>query len=146
MTDFEYRKSIDDVIYLCSCAVNGTAPEKERVDSLDLDSIYEFSQKHMLASMVGTVLKGAGISSNSFSNRLRKNGDGKLRYIKRRVFGPDKDDQDRKQFERRYATFFKYPILLPLLPFYRLFKALKTSPKRIKAEANALRKVGKATR
>ena len=378
MTDFEYRKSIEDVIYLCSCAVNSAAPEKERVDSLDLDSIYEFSQKHMLASMVGTVLKGAGISSNSFSNaialaqrkvvilnndiknvtaaldaagiwymplkgvalkdlypcfdiremadcdilfdktkdadvkalmegfgfetksfrksndddyfkppvshfemhrllfgdhhdkklyeyykhvknrllkdpeneygyhfspedfyvfmiaheykhynlggtglrslldtfvylqnttldmeyvaseidklgiseyeqqnrnlamalfsdgelseenqamldyiiesgtfgttehsvqnRLQKNGDGKLRYIKRRIFGPDKDDQDRKQFERRYATFFKYPILRPFLPFYRFIRAMKTSPKRIRSEANALRKAGKAMR
>ena len=63
MTDFEYRKSIDDVIYLCSCAVNGTAPEKERIDALNLDILYEASQKHMLASMVGTVLKGAGVSS-----------------------------------------------------------------------------------
>ena len=70
MIDFEYRKSIDDVIYLCSCAVNGTTPEKERIDALNLDILYEASQKHMLASMVGTVLKGAGVSSNSFSNAI----------------------------------------------------------------------------
>ena len=70
MTDFEYRKSIDDVIYLCSCAVNSAAPEKEHVDALILENIYAASQKHMLASMVGTVLKGAGVSSNSFSNAI----------------------------------------------------------------------------
>lgn len=71
----------------------------------------------------------------------------KFQYFTRRVFGPlSKDDPYREQFKKRYATFFNHPILLPALPFYRLFKALKTSPKRIKAEANALRKAGKATR
>jgi len=53
MTDLEYRIAIENVIYLCSCAVNGTTPEKERVDSLDLDNLYKSAQKHMLAAMVG---------------------------------------------------------------------------------------------
>lgn len=71
----------------------------------------------------------------------------KLQYFFRRVFGPlGKDDPYREEFKNKYATFFSHPILLPALPFYRLFRALKTSPKRIKAEANALRKAGKATR
>lgn len=87
-----------------------------------------------------------GTTKHSVQNRLRKNGDGKLKYLKRRVFGPDKVDQDRKQFERRYVTFFRYRILLPLLPFYRAFRTMKTNPKRIRAEANALRKAGKSSR
>ncbi len=71
----------------------------------------------------------------------------KLQYFTRRVFGPlGKNDPYRDHFKKRYATFFKYPILLPFLPFYRLFKALKTSPKRIHSEAHALKKAGKATR
>ena len=372
MTDLEYRKSIDDVIYLCSCAVNGTAMEKEHVESLNLENLYKVSKKHMLAAMVGIVLKDEGISSHSFSdaialaqrkavvlnndiknvtsvldaagiwymplkgtvlkdfyprfamremadcdilfdktrdadvkdlmeglgfetksfrksndddyykppvsnfemhrslfgdhhdkelyqyykhvkdklrkdpdndygyhfspedfyvfmiahefkhynlggtglrslldtvaylqknaldmeyvaaeidklgitefeqhnrelaislfsgeklseqnqamfdyiiesgvfgttkhsveNKLRKNGDGKLKYLKRRVFGPSKGDQDRKQFERRYAIFFRCKILLPFLPLYRFFSAMKINPKRIKSEMDALRK------
>lgn len=87
-----------------------------------------------------------GTIEHKIENRLKKSGEGKLAYFARRVLGPFRNDKDRAQFERRYATFFKYPILLPFLPFYRLFRALKNSPKRIKAEANALRKAGKASR
>ena len=87
------------------------------------------------------------ISSGTYGTLEHKidNTGGKIKYFVRRVFGPiGKNDPDRDHFRKTYATFFNHPILLPLLPFYRLFKALKTSPKRIKAEANALRKAGKA--
>ena len=73
------------------------------------------------------------------------NTGGRIKYFIRRVFGPNgKNDPYRDHFRKRYATFFNHPILLPFLPFYRLFRALKKSPKRIKAEANALRNAGKA--
>ena len=87
-----------------------------------------------------------GTMEHGIKNRLQKSGSGKLYYLRRRIFGPGKNDVDREHFKRRYATFFNHPILLPFLPFYRLFKALKTSPKRICSEADALRKAGKATR
>lgn len=89
------------------------------------------------------------ISSGTYGTLKHKidNTGGKIKYFVRRVFGPiGKNDPDRDHFRKTYAAFFNHPILLPLLPFYRLFKALKTSPKRIKAEANALRKAGKVMR
>ena len=88
------------------------------------------------------------IASGTYGTLEHKidNTGGRIKYFIRRVFGPiGKNDPDRDHFGKTYAAFFNHPILLPLLPFYRLFKALKTSPKRIKAEANALRKAGKAT-
>lgn len=87
-----------------------------------------------------------GKFNHSVENMLKRDGDGKLEYLRRRILGPlKKNDVDRKRFKERYATFFKYPILLPFLPFYRLFRALKKRPNRIKAEVNALRmaKTGK---
>ena len=88
-----------------------------------------------------------GKFNHSVENVLRRDGDGKLEYLRRRIIGPlKKNDVDRKRFKERYATFFNHPILLPFLPFYRLFRALKKSPKRIKAEAKALKNAEKATR
>lgn len=85
-----------------------------------------------------------GKFSHSVENMLRRDGDGKIEYLRRRIIGPlKKNDIDRKRFRERYATFFNYPVLLPFLPFYRLLRALKKNPKRIKAEANALRNAGK---
>ena len=66
---------------------------------------------------------------------------GKNNYILRRIFGPiQKDDPYRENFKKSYALFFKYPVLLPFLPFYRLFKALKNNPKRINKEIKSLYK------
>ncbi len=87
------------------------------------------------------------IASGTYGTLEHKidNTGGRIKYFIRRVFGPiGKNDPYREHFKKTYATFFNHPILLPFLPFYRLFRALKNSPKRIKAEANALRKSGKA--
>lgn len=66
---------------------------------------------------------------------------GKNHYIFRRIFGPlKKDDPYKENFKKRYEFFFKYPILLPFLPFYRLFKALKNNPRRIRNEIKSLHK------
>lgn len=84
-----------------------------------------------------------GTLEHGVENKVAKTS--KLQYFTRRVFGPlGKDDPYKEQFRKRYAIFFNHPIMLPALPFYRFFKALKTNPKRIRAEANALRKSGKA--
>ena len=87
-----------------------------------------------------------GTIEHEIDSILRKREQGKLHYLRVRLLGPGKRDPDRNQFERRYACFFNHKILLPILPFYRLFKALMTSPKRIVAEINALRKAGKANK
>ena len=66
MTKEEYRKAIDDVIYLCTCAVTGEAPKKERIDSLNLEHLYKAANKHNLSAIVGYSLESAGIFDNSF--------------------------------------------------------------------------------
>ena len=83
-----------------------------------------------------------GTLEHIIENRLKRTGEGKLKYLKRRILGPGRGVVDQAHFKKTYATFFNHPILLPFLPFYRLFRALRSSPKRIKAEANALRNAG----
>lgn len=68
MTDIEYKEAINSIIYLCSCAIEGTAPELSKIHNLD--HLYKASQKHMLTAMVGLVLQDAGISSRCFKNAV----------------------------------------------------------------------------
>ena len=64
------NKTAIDLIYLCSCAVNTSLPERNRIEALDLESIFLAASKHMIASMVGMVLKSAGTSSTQFSKAI----------------------------------------------------------------------------
>ncbi len=66
MTKEEYRKAIDDVIYMCTCTVNGESPDKERIDSLNLEHLYKAANKHNLSAIVGYSLESAGVFDNSF--------------------------------------------------------------------------------
>ncbi len=46
-----------DMIYLISCAVNDTAPDKARIAEMDLNEIYRLSQEHMLTAAVAFALE-----------------------------------------------------------------------------------------
>lgn len=70
MTDLEYKKNIADIVCICSCAVNGTKLEQVRIEAINLDHLFEASQKHMLASMVGLVLQSNGISTPAFKEAI----------------------------------------------------------------------------
>lgn len=81
-----------------------------------------------------------GSTKNRVGNDVKKYG-GKFGYLVHRIVGPvGKNDLLRDQYRKRYSVFFRYPILLPFLPFYRFFKALFTSPKRLFVEFKTLRK------
>lgn len=81
-----------------------------------------------------------GTMQHYIENKVVKDG-GKIQYLIQRIFGPiKKNDPFRESFRKKYGTFYNNPILLPLLPFYRFFRAVRSSPNRIKAEMNALRK------
>ena len=84
-----------------------------------------------------------GTTDHRVQNRLRKSGESKFRYIWRRLFGPAKGDKDRAAFERWFPAFFKYPVLRPFLPIYRVARALVKHPGRIKAELKAVKKAKK---
>ena len=57
---------------------------------------------------------------------MRKNGWSKLQYILDRFSVPFcKKNKDYAAFARVYPFFYRHRILLPLLPFYRIFRAMK---------------------
>lgn len=64
-----------------------------------------------------------GTDKQQMDNRLK--GNNKFTYLLKRIFSNDEIYQD------QYPLFYKYKILLPLLPFYRLILALIRSPKKI---------------
>ena len=66
MSEQEYRKAIEGVIYLAGCAVSKQTPDKARVEEWDLDHLYEAAKRHMLTAAVGTALESAGIRSEKF--------------------------------------------------------------------------------
>ena len=59
-------------IYLSGCAVNGTVPEKSRLEGLDLAGVYQYSQAHMISAIVGYALEKAGIKNELFTQARAK--------------------------------------------------------------------------
>ncbi|MBQ3705269.1 MAG: nucleotidyltransferase family protein [Clostridia bacterium] len=55
-----------DLIYLCGCAVNGTAADKARVDRMDLTALYQTAQRHMLTAVAAHALAAAGVRNPAF--------------------------------------------------------------------------------
>ena len=72
MTKQEYRKAIDDVIYLCGCAVNGVLPEKKRTDEMNLEQLFKASQNHTLSAIAAYALGSAGIKDHAFEQAKAK--------------------------------------------------------------------------
>ena len=62
----EYRKAIDEVIYLSGCVVNGETPDKERIACVNPEHLYAAANKHNLCAIVGYALESAGVYERSF--------------------------------------------------------------------------------
>lgn len=113
--------------------------EKNRSLALKLFSEGALSEEEQI--MFDYIIRSGtyGSLDHYVENQVKK--EGKLKYLFRRICGPfEKNDPYCAQFRKKYTTFFKYPILLPFLPIYRFFKALKNKPKRILAEVTAVHK------
>lgn len=79
-----------------------------------------------------------GTLDHRVENRMRRNGWSKLQYALSRFFVPvSKKNEDYHAFSTFYSFFYKHKILLPLLPFYRVIRGLKSG--RLNAEVRALK-------
>ena len=87
-------------------------------------------------------LRSAGASEGYgliVENRIRKQGHGKLRYTLGRFLVPmRKTSKGYAAFAKAYPLFYQHRLLLPILPFYRTLRAVKSG--RIREEANAIKK------
>ena len=79
-----------------------------------------------------------GTIENRIHNKMEKNHWGKLRYMLYRFSVPiSRKNRDYEAFARHYSLFYRHKILLPLLPFYRVYLSLKSG--RFGNEARAIR-------
>ena len=72
MTREEYRQAILDTAYLAACAVNGTIPERERTDTMDLDAVCRASRAHLLSCIAALSLEKAGIRNDELTQEIGK--------------------------------------------------------------------------
>lgn len=63
-------KTAMNVIELVSCAINGRVPDKEKVDAMDLDAVYDFAARHMLTAAVAFALESAGYRNQNSSKAI----------------------------------------------------------------------------
>lgn len=81
-----------------------------------------------------------GTLRNRVNNRIKEYGGGpvgKMRYVMHRIWLP------MDVVHNWYPTFARRPVLLPLLPFYRLFIGVTKRRGRLKGELKALARGGK---
>ena len=95
-----------------------------------------------MAEMLSNVLSAGGVYG-TFAHRvnvgIKKSGGKRLRYMLKRFSVPMRStNPDYKGFAARYPMFYKYRILLPLLPFYRIYNSMKEG--RLSAEWKYIRK------
>ena len=63
-------KTVFDLIYLYSCALNGKKPEEKRLCDMDFDKIYTLAGRHMIKAAVGAALEGTGYGGNCFKEAV----------------------------------------------------------------------------
>jgi len=66
------NKTIDDLLYLCGCAVNGIEPDEERVRAMDLEQLYKTAKFHTLTAITAFALESVGVKDRMFSQAKEK--------------------------------------------------------------------------
>lgn len=61
---------VKDLAYLVSCAVNSRKPEKERIDSMDVDAVLKLASRHSLAAATAMALESAGYKTKETEIRI----------------------------------------------------------------------------
>ncbi len=61
-----------DLIYLLSCAVNGITPDSARVQSIDLEKLYNSAKDLSVTSAVCIALERAGVEDGQFHKAFKK--------------------------------------------------------------------------
>ncbi len=57
---------MQDLIYLCRCAVSGESAEKARAEKMDLRAVYREAERHTLTAVAAYALAGAGVRNPAF--------------------------------------------------------------------------------
>ena len=66
------NKTVKNLIYLLTCAVNGIMPDTARVKAMDLEQLYRHAKAHTLRAAVFIALRSAGVSNHNFQQAYNK--------------------------------------------------------------------------
>lgn len=65
-------KNSYDMIYLAGCAVNNEIPDKQKINSMNLNELFRVCQGNSLTACVAYALESAGIANNNFTQAKAK--------------------------------------------------------------------------
>ena len=71
MTDDKYRGTVEDLVYLLSCTVNGAPVDGVRAGAMDLSALYEIADRHLLTGITAMALESAGIDITKYGQYLQ---------------------------------------------------------------------------
>ena len=115
MTDDKYRGTVEDLVYLLSCTVNGAPVDGVRAGTMDLSALYEIADRHLLTGITAMALENAGIRDEAFTQAKGK--------AIRKVAAMD---MDRAVFlDRRHTTILR-AVFFYLLPLFTFFPCLES--------------------
>ena len=102
-----------DLVYLLSCAVNGKAPDAELIAHMNLEAIFDASERHMLSAAVGVALRQADIHNTDFERA-------QVRAIRRSVLLESDHEIVTKQLEAQgiWHMPLKGVVMQQLYPIY----------------------------
>ena len=66
------NEAFSALTYLVSCALNGTAPERERVEAMALRAVYAEAERQMLTALAHSALESAGVRDAAFAEAYAK--------------------------------------------------------------------------
>ncbi len=55
-----------ETVYLASCVLDGTTPDRERIEKADLSRIFRFASSHYLGAICAEALESAGVLNDDF--------------------------------------------------------------------------------
>ena len=72
MTAEEREQAVQDLIYLCSCAVNRVIPDAGRVRGMNIEALYGVARWHLLTAVTAYALESAGVYDHAFTQAKAK--------------------------------------------------------------------------
>ncbi|MBQ3915722.1 MAG: nucleotidyltransferase family protein [Ruminococcus sp.] len=67
-----FRKISYDMIYLVRCAMYGVKPDKNRVEAMDLEALFDVCQTHILTACTAYALESVGVRNKAFTEAKEK--------------------------------------------------------------------------
>ena len=147
------RSLLDPYVYLQSAGLDleYIAAEAEKLGIAGFEAANRSLALHLFSGgeltapdqeMLNYVLSSGayGTVTHYVRNTMRKRNWTKLQYALHRFFVPvSRKNPEYADYAGAYPLFYKHKLLLPLLPFYRTFRAMIQG--RFKGEAKALRDI-----